>query len=169
MIYSFICIGVLWLAWIYMTWQPCVAMNIWKSRNEPTAKVAFVPLLVLGWRRWQCRILAFIPLRIFRLHKKTAQVWRWVRCWHRFSRCLGSHLPYSNSGIVEKTCLFLTGIWKILLGAIGEYPEVWPLPMWQLPFKNHHTSPYGKGKQKLQHRVQTYRTTSGAWHWSRLD
>jgi len=69
-IYLFISLGVLRLAWLYMTWQHCVAIITWQSRDEPTAKVAFVPLLVLGWLSWRWQTWAFIALRVFSLHKK---------------------------------------------------------------------------------------------------
>jgi hypothetical protein len=95
------------LAWLYMTWQPCVAMNIWESRDEPTAKVAYVQLLVFGWRRWQWQMLAFIPLRIFRLHKNNSTGPTMNQVLTPFQQIFGKPSPCINSGKKSKRIPFI--------------------------------------------------------------
>ena len=71
---------------------------------------------------------------------KTAQVRRWLRWWHHFSSNFGSHASAEQLfSVWEKVCL-CRGIWRILLRAVDQYSELWPVLWLLLSLNDHHAS-----------------------------
>lgn len=103
------------MAWLYMPWQPSVAMNMWPSHSASTPKGHTVLLLLehsasltvadVGNYSTQKHLVA----RVW-VHKKPPQVKWWVTWWHCFSSDLECQL--FNCG---KSKPLHTVMWQILL------------------------------------------------------
>ena len=107
MIYLFIYIDVLWLAWFYMTWQLCVAMKVWKKPLQAKSQGRFFTII-----NWELTTLIMTDMGIYSMVElyvslKNIHVSLCIRSLFCFSSCLGNHLPYSNSFIMEKNVHFL--------------------------------------------------------------
>ncbi len=50
--------------------------------------------------------------------------------------------------VCEKVCL-CRGIWRILFGAVDQYPKWWPVIWFPLSLNDHHTSPCGNDQQNF--------------------
>ena len=96
---------------------------------------------------------------------KTAQVRRWIRWWHHISSDLGIHVCAEQFFQCGKKCV-CRGIWRILLGAVDQYPEQW-LELWLLlSLYDHHTSPCGNSQRNLEYYIWPCLTAGGTWWWS---
>ena len=65
----------------------------------------------------------------------------------------------------EKVCL-CRGMWRILLGAVDQYPKQWPVLRLPLSLNDHHTSPCGNNQCNLGYYIGPCLTTRGTWWWS---
>ena len=64
----------------------------------------------------------------------------------------------------EKVCL-CRGIWRILLEAIDQYSECWPVQWLPLSLNNHHASLCRNDQRNLEYYIWPRLTTRGTW-WS---
>ena len=70
-----------------------------------------------------------------------------------------------NSFSVWKVCL-CRRVWRILLGAVDQYPEQWPVLWLPLSLNDHHTRPCGNSQQNLECYTWPCLTTRWTWWWS---
>ena len=152
------------LTWLYLTWQPCVAMHMTKLMSQHPG-LHFLIINSLLCKDGNDNFEQLVHCGEFGCIK-TAQVRRWISWWHHFSSDLGSHVCAEQLfQCGERICL-CRGIWRILLGALHQYPEQWPLLWLPLSLNNHHASTRGNDQWNLEYYVWPCLTSRGTWWWS---
>ena len=151
------------LAWLYVAWQPCVAMHMWQNCDYQHPGLHFV-ILVVCCVKWEWQLWAVSSSRRVWVHKDnmsddesgdntiSAAIWE------------AKSVQY-NSFSVWKVCLYRR-VWRILLGAVDQYPEQWPVLWLPLSLNNHHTRPCGNSQQNLECYTWPCLTTRWTWWWS---
>jgi hypothetical protein len=110
------------LAWIDMTWQSCMAMNMCQHPQSH--------FLITGCVLWEdCEILTIIPLRsiwehVFRCMKRHL-IWDSESGDDTFTAVIWEAISMQSIFYRDKNAPFHKEMWKILLRAFSQYPERW--------------------------------------------
>jgi len=146
------------LAWLYMTWQPYVAMHIWQNCQHPGSHFLIL-VAIMSSQSIEESLVASDWMHKDSIGQTMNQVMT------SFQQQFGKPcLCWTTLSVWEKVCL-CRGIWRILLGAVDRYPERWPVLWLPFPLNDHHTSPCGNDQRNMEYYIWPRLATRGTWWW----